>query len=208
MPRVVDKKAKREQLTAAAVEVFARKGFQGASMEDVAEQAGVSKGSLYGYFKNKEDLFYATFEWFYERTMAEGMVALQQAPTARDKLLTLGRQTVTSLTENIELYPLTLECWAAAGSGEGRARFGQAMRSLYDQYRQLVESIMRLGQGYGEFRQDLDVPALASSLVGALDGLMLQLWLNPDLDAGRYFENFMAVLFQGMDPSTEQGEDL
>lgn len=51
------------------------------------------------------------------------------------------------------------------------------------------------------------MPALASSLVGALDGLMLQLWLNPDLDAGHYFESFMAVLFQGMDPPTEKGED-
>lgn len=204
-PRIVDKQAKRQQITEAAIEVFARNGFQGTSMEDVAERAGVAKGSLYGYFRNKEDLFYAAFESFYQRAVSEGMVAVQQASTAREKLQTLGQQTVAMLTQNIELYPLTLECWAAAGSGEGRERFGQAMGRLYSQYRQLVESIMLLGQQQGEFRDDLDVPGMASILVGTLDGLMLQVWLDPKLDAGGYFARYMTVLFRGMAPANDKG---
>ena len=59
-PKIIDKWAKRAAITQVAAEVFARKGFQGASVDDVAAAAGVSKGSLYSYFKNKEELFYAT----------------------------------------------------------------------------------------------------------------------------------------------------
>lgn len=205
MARIVDKEAKRASITEAAVEVFARKGFQGTSMDDVAEQAGVSKGSLYAYFQNKEDLFYATFEWFNQRTMAEGMAALQAAPTACEKLRALGRVTVESLANNLDLYPLTLEVWAAAGSGEGRERFAGAMRHLYDEFRRLVEMIIRVGQGSGEFRADLEVPALSALLVGALDGLMLQCWLKPDLPAMNYFDSYLDVLFRGMQPPFQPG---
>lgn len=206
MAKVVDKQAKRAVITQAAVEVFARKGFQGTSMDDVAEHAAVSKGSLYAYFKNKEDLFYATFEWFNQRTMAEGMAALQAAPTASEKLRALGRVTIESLIGNLELYPLSLEALAAAGSGDGRERFASAMRQLYNQFRQLVETIMRVGQQHGEFRADLDVAALASLLVGALDGLMLQCWLDPTLPAMDYFDRYLDVQFRGMQVSTDQGE--
>jgi AcrR family transcriptional regulator len=59
----------REHLLAAAAEVFAERGFHGASLDEVAAVAGFTKGAVYSNFKNKEDLFLALFKANYEREM-------------------------------------------------------------------------------------------------------------------------------------------
>lgn len=59
----------REHLLAAAAEVFAERGFHGASLDEVASVAGFTKGAVYSNFKNKEDLFLALFKANYDREM-------------------------------------------------------------------------------------------------------------------------------------------
>ncbi len=59
----------REHLLAAAAEVFAQRGFHGASLDEVAAVAGFTKGAVYSNFKNKEDLFLALFKANYDREM-------------------------------------------------------------------------------------------------------------------------------------------
>ena len=59
----------REHLLAAAAEVFAERGFHGASLDEVAAVAGFTKGAVYSNFKNKEDLFLALFQANYDREM-------------------------------------------------------------------------------------------------------------------------------------------
>jgi AcrR family transcriptional regulator len=59
----------REHLLAAAAEVFAKKGFHGATLDEVASVAGFSKGAVYSNFENKDDLFLALFKANYEREM-------------------------------------------------------------------------------------------------------------------------------------------
>jgi AcrR family transcriptional regulator len=59
----------RDHLLAAAAQVFADRGFHGASLDEVAAVAGFSKGAVYSNFKNKEDLFLALFKAMYDREM-------------------------------------------------------------------------------------------------------------------------------------------
>lgn len=61
-PRRVDKAARREEILAAAVRVFARKGFAASRIDDVAAEAGIGKGSVYLYFDSREALLDAAFE--------------------------------------------------------------------------------------------------------------------------------------------------
>ena len=83
MARPVDRDAKRAKILEAATARFAEVGYEAASMDGLAAAAGVSKGSLYDYFQNKEDLFYAAFEWFEQQVHAppawRGMTGRQSA---------------------------------------------------------------------------------------------------------------------------------
>ena len=72
----------REHLLAAAAEVFAERGFHGATLDEVAAVAGFTKGAVYSNFKNKEDLFLALFKANYDREMdaLRGVLAASEAP--------------------------------------------------------------------------------------------------------------------------------
>lgn len=197
-PKLVDKQAKRAAITRAATEVFARKGFQGASVDDVAEAAGVSKGTLYGYFENKEELFYATFAAFQAETVAQCEAAMAGESSARDKLTACLMLTVETLQSHIELFPLTLELWAAASSGPARERFAVVMEGLYRQFRGMTAELIEAGKAGGEFRADVDAQAVAAWLVGGLDGLMLQYWFDQSLDARRWTSRFLDIVLRGI----------
>ncbi len=72
----------REHLLAAAAEVFAARGFHGATLDEVAAVAGFTKGAVYSNFKNKEDLFLALFKANYDREMdaIRGALADSEVP--------------------------------------------------------------------------------------------------------------------------------
>ena len=57
--RIYKKAIRRESIIQAAIEIFSKKGFQAATISEIAQRAGVAEGSIYQYFKNKEDLFFS-----------------------------------------------------------------------------------------------------------------------------------------------------
>ncbi|WKE65247.1 TetR/AcrR family transcriptional regulator [Gallaecimonas kandeliae] len=202
-PKIVDKAARRAAITQAASEVFAQKGFQGTSVDDIARAAGVSKGSLYGYFKNKEDIFYATFQAYQAELMGQCEAAMAAQETMGGRLNACLMVTVLSLQEHIVLFPLTLELWAAASSGPARGSFGQIMEGMYREFRAMTAGLIQAGQANGEFREDADADAAAAWLVGGIDGLMLQYWFDRSLDVKRLTEHFLAMVLRGI--GTEGG---
>jgi len=201
-PRIVDKQAKRAQITQAAAEVFARKGFQGASVDDIATAAGVSKGTVYGYFENKEELFYATFEVFQGELVLQCEAVMAAQTTAFDKLAGCLKICVTSLQQNIQMFPLTLELWAAASSGSARERFAVAMENLYREFRGMTSGLIEAGKASGEFRADVNGEAVAAWLVGGVDGMMLQYWFDQRLDVQAWTDNFLTLVRRGMSSET------
>lgn len=68
MAKIIDKEKRPAELLEKAITVFARRGYQATAMDEIAACAGVSKGMLYLYFKNKETLFGAVFLWFGQMT--------------------------------------------------------------------------------------------------------------------------------------------
>lgn len=205
MARIVDRKAKRLLLVEAAAAQFARNGYDATGMDDVAAAAGVSKGSLYDYFKNKEDLFYAVFEWCDHQTMLASLAEMKTHGSATEQMIGFAEAAVSALTARVELYPVTLEIWSAAAKAGTRKRFSKAMRALYVRYREQVEMLLRFAQANGEIKADTDIPAVAGLLVGAVDGLMLQYWLDRSIDPKSWMRSFLSALFEGLSIKTAKG---
>ena len=106
----------REHLLAAAAEVFAERGFHGASLDEVAAVAGFTKGAVYSNFKNKEDLFLALFKANYDREMDAIRATLKDSavpPEARiSDFVALIRDQTASAGRNFNL--LYQEFWLYA----------------------------------------------------------------------------------------------
>ncbi|MEJ2381680.1 MAG: TetR/AcrR family transcriptional regulator [Gammaproteobacteria bacterium] len=193
-----DKELKRERLVTAAAQVFAARGYRNATMDEIAQAAGTAKGTLYLYFKDKEALFYAAFEWLTAQTLGHYSGADNEEASASARLYALAEAAARFMAENREWFPLTLEVWAAGGSTQSRERFATALREMYAQYRAVIAAIIRTGQNRGELRADLDADALGAVLTGAMDGLLLQCWFDASLDPLPLLQGLFDPLLRGM----------
>ncbi|GAB4348507.1 MAG: TetR/AcrR family transcriptional regulator [Oricola sp.] len=90
--------AKRQQILDGAKRVFLQVGFDAASMNDITREAGVSKGTIYVYFKNKEDLFGALIDRERSAIFASLEETLKQKGTVRETLMRYGIQLATRMT--------------------------------------------------------------------------------------------------------------
>jgi len=204
-----NREARAQAILAAAARVFARRGLESCTMEEIAREAGVAKGTLYLYFPSKQELFLAVFDAFGRQLIAEG-AALMATEEFADAPFAMR---LPGLLHNLfdwdeaflELIPLWMEFWAAAGSGELRERLASEFRELYVEVRALLADMIRDGQATGELRADLDVPAHAAMIAGALDGVMLQAIFDDAFDPVAALHGFLPSLIRGM--SVKQTEE-
>jgi AcrR family transcriptional regulator len=115
-----------------------------------------------------------------------------------EALAALVTGSIQGLRENLSVYPLTLEVLSAAAAGEGRQRFAEQMRGVYAAYREIVAGLVRAGQRRGAFAADADAEAVAAHLVAAVDGLMLQYWLDRELDVEKAARELLRVTTRGL----------
>lgn len=121
--RAVAREAKRAQIIEAASTVFNRMGYDGASMNDIAAEAGVSKPTLYVYFDNKEALFGALIAEFKSRTPEVATSLAHDNPDIRTVLVEFGLRLIRKLTrpEHIALVRTVI------GAAEKFPRIGQML---------------------------------------------------------------------------------
>ncbi|HEY3758652.1 MAG TPA: TetR/AcrR family transcriptional regulator [Solirubrobacteraceae bacterium] len=99
----------RAQLIDAAARVFARRGFQAATIEEIAEQAGYSHGAVYSNFSGKEELFLAVFEQYMSQRIAEVAQASEVEGTFPERARAAADQWMARFGEDRETFLLHLE---------------------------------------------------------------------------------------------------
>jgi AcrR family transcriptional regulator len=193
------KEEKREAIIRAAAEVFTQKGYFGTRMAEVAVAAGVGKGTVYEYFRSKEDLFFAVFQWYNARAASAAQIGIHLlGASAADRLSAINDTVMGGWPELREGYSLVMEFWSAASTAPTRRRFKASFRDTYRDYRVLVSALIQDGIQSGEFRPDVDAVAVAAALVGAWDALMLQAWFDADFDPASASRGFFQVLLAGL----------
>jgi TetR/AcrR family fatty acid metabolism transcriptional regulator len=198
MARKVDREKRQEELLARAIEVFAVRGYQATTMDEIAERAGVSKGMLYIYFKNKEALFGAVFRW-YGKMIAETMLdEIEEADDEQKQLERIASMWGRIAVEHRDYVPLFLDFWAAASIRGIRSEYAEDLSRIYDEYRDMISAIVERGMRKGVFRNDIDPRSVAYLLVGGMDGMFIQSWLSQPDEMEKLVVNSMKALLQGL----------
>lgn len=191
---------KKERIIEAAAQVFARKGYTGTLMAQVAEAAGIGKGTIYEYFRSKESLFFAVFENLIIKSGAQ-MQAAAAADAAGSTALRLQRLAdglIRMWLPRLDLYSLVMEFWSATTTLPGRRRFKQAFQWAYDDFRKVVADLIQSGYDNGEFKASADPQQVASALIGSWDALLLQAWLDPDFDPLEASHQHIQLIIKGL----------
>ena len=193
------RKVKKNRILEAAAQVFAQKGYAGASVADIALKAEIGKGTVYEYFKSKEDLFFAVFEWFMWQIDAAARVGISAlGGSAAERLKALSDSIMAMWDEIEDAFNLTMEFWAASASSQMCDRFKKAFRLLYAEFRGTVVALIKEGIDRGEFRPDVKPEPIAAALVGTWDALFLQAWFEETFDPAATADEFLKVLIQGL----------
>ena len=184
----------RDALLEAAGAVFARRGYQRASVDEVAEEAGYSTGALYSNFSGKEDLFLALLDRQLERQARELSEALAERPTVDDRARGGAREWMAFLDREPELVLLFMEFWGYAVREPGlRERFAEHFGDVRAALARLI------GDGTRELGVELTIPVeqLAAAVDALANGFALQRLADPDGVPDELFETTLALLLAG-----------
>lgn len=157
---------KRDAILRAATEVFARNGFFQSQVADVARAAGVAAGTVYLYFRGKDDLLVSIFERTMSEAIAEGRSALRGLRDPRERLARIARLHMERLGRDREL--------AVVFQVELRqsTKFMERFSSSYlRDYLGMIRETIADGQEAGVFRRDVNPTTAAKMFFGALDEL-------------------------------------
>jgi AcrR family transcriptional regulator len=129
--RSARKAATRAKLLQAAATVYAAHGFAGATLDDVAEEAGLTKGAVYGHFGSKDNLLVALMEEYLAAEIAEQVALFDRDETTWKRPLAGSDQWMNELDAAPEAFRLLIEFWLAAGRDEQlRERFAAGLEAL------------------------------------------------------------------------------
>lgn len=196
--RPFDRASKHQLLVESAAEVFATQGFTSTRVADIAQCAGVAKGTVYEYFSSKEELFFAVFEWINQQIRERMVRVLEDDGDPRGQLITLLRTSAEIVAEHRELFSMNLDFWAASRGSAFEDLFTTACQTQYQEYRTLAAEVIRRGQRDGVFRPQIDADRVATLVVSALDGLGVQCWFDSSIDAVPAVDAFTDALCLGL----------
>lgn len=190
---------KRPLILQAATEVFAEQGFVAATVAEIAQRAGIGKGTVYEYFSSKDELLFAVFEWMNERILKRFEALLAEEGTTRERLQRMLGIAAEVTCEQVEMQAVVLDFWAASRGTKSEERYNQACVESFRTYRQLAADVIREGQTAGELNPAIDAEATAVMMVAAIDGLGVQIFFDRELDPARLIDNFSEVLLTGLE---------
>jgi len=162
------------EIILAAERVFDAFGYSATTMERVAGEAGISKGSIYNYFRSKEDLFNQVFANAVSGAAADANQLLAGPISASEKLQQLVDNWFGRLEYYIRIGGLVLEFWATAAREQRKGDLAGWFEQMYSRWRGVFAAVVRQGIADGEFRHDIDPEVAASLLLAVIDGVMVQ----------------------------------
>jgi AcrR family transcriptional regulator len=185
----------RRDLLDAAARVFARQGLHGASVEDVSEEAGFSRGALYSNFKSKEDLFLALYEERIERRRRELREVMKRAGSPAAGVGPAAADVMQSLDREREWFLLYFEFVLHAARDQEFAERFERVRE-----RGLAELAAGIGTGLERagLETSLDPADLALALKALSYGLALERLANEDAASKDLLGRVMELIFRGI----------
>jgi AcrR family transcriptional regulator len=184
----------RERLLLAARRVFARHGFHGASVEEIASEAGFSTGALYSNFDGKEDLFLVLMDREIDEHAREIADAVGARASVSERATGGARQWMTMIEREPEVLLLFMEFWAY---GVRDAGVRPKVAARFAQVRELLTRL--IADGVREFDLELDIPAeqLAIAIDALADGIARQKLADPDAVPDDLMGRVLSVLLAG-----------
>jgi AcrR family transcriptional regulator len=186
---------RRNQILDAATKVFVRLGFQHARMDDIVEESGLSKGTLYWYFKSKEDIINAILRRLFTGELENLESLLEAEGTASERLIQLTNNRVIGMKRMSNLVPIIFEFYAVAVHQQWVKQF---IGDYFKHFRGLLEYLIQQGIDRYEF-YPVNASETAITLASMYEGLTIHWLMEPEaVQWDILSENSIPLLLNGL----------
>jgi AcrR family transcriptional regulator len=191
LTRVERQEQTREQLLDAAARVFARRGYHGASLEEIASEAGFSTGAVYSNFSGKEELFLALADREVEKQTAEIRAVAESVEAGDEVAIEAGRRFQELLKRDRDWPLLFYEFWSfGVRSARIQGEFAMRRQAVQDA---LAETLGRLAVAL-DFELRFPAPMLATAIGATLNGLAFERAADPESLTDEVLGEFVAAI--------------
>lgn len=162
---------KYQKIIQAATKVFASKGFYNAKVADVAKEAQVADGTIYLYFKNKDDLLISIFEESMDNFTETVLASMETAASPEDKLkcfIRLHLELVRKHQDTAQVLQIELR--------QSSKFMKEYAGTKFRDYLKIIAGILKEGKEQGVFRKELNPMIVKRALFGAIDEMALE-WI-------------------------------
>ncbi len=160
-----DKSDKYRRILEAAIKVFAQQGFFQSTVSQIAKEAGVADGTIYLYFKNKDDLLRQLFSYKTGEIIGRFKEEMAKAGTATEKLQTLIRCHLEEFQRDMHIAIV----YQAETRQSRHKKVEGIINELTKTYLSLISEIIETGQEEGSIRKDLYLGLVKRFILGAVD---------------------------------------
>ena len=195
----VDKNQKRREIAASAMAVFAERGFEAASVREVAVKAGVGKGTIYEYFDSKEELIAISVQIWMENMIEEVESIVGEIQEPERRLRTYVNTMVDSILSDDQIPTLILSIMQYFLTRIHDKVFGEVLRRMFSAGVESISGILIDGMEQGVFRiaGRREAETIAVNLAAFLDGICIDYMVTGrSFDLREQVDHYLAYLLE------------
>lgn len=171
------KNNKYKRILESAVRVFAKYGFYQSTISQIAKEAGVADGTIYLYFKNKDDILVQSFSYKIKQVFERFKKEVERGQTAKDKLINLIRHHLKVFQGDRDMAVIY-----QTETHQSKRLAEDQIKEMSKMYLDIISEIVEQGQQEGSIRKDLYMGLVKRIIIGSVDEV-INTWLHSD---GKY----------------------
>ncbi|MBE0497140.1 MAG: TetR/AcrR family transcriptional regulator [Campylobacterales bacterium] len=173
MARIIDKEEKRNDIARASITLFCDKGIQQTSIDAIAKSAGVAKGTIYLYFKNKEEIIFAIWDMIAKRHKEAYAKRVTETMSAKERILEFFNFSECQEEENKEEVYRLYQHFISAILIDKTGLYTEYFESFFREDFDFISTCLEEGVAKGEFVAE-NIELLTTSIMLLLKGVLVR----------------------------------
>lgn len=198
MPKIIDKKEKKAKILEASIRIFAKNGISNTKMADIAEVAGIGKGTIYEYFQSKDEIVEASFQFFLdgvENIFSHKLIGVADPLEKLSAYIFAWADVLSS--EYLDYVEIILDFWAEGIRTKGKFATVDLLK-FYEESRVMLQGLLDECILKKKIKP-VDTAIVASVIIGSLDGLIIQWVMDRTVfDVKTAVQTLAKVIIEGL----------
>lgn len=195
MTRHEDEESRKQQILEAAASCLKKKGYHKTTMDDIASEAGLSKGALYWYFKSKDEVLVTLC-----KTICNGHLKVleyfsQQKTSIKDLILSTGEKMLEISRDDPDNFKIHVELWSLMDENKNVRKL---LLEDDEMWRDTISNLLNTGIKNGEIKPGIKVRELATAIVAIYEGIIIRNVINSKVDLKKTWQAAISALFEGI----------